>query len=81
MGETLERGTLKVDPTKTPAALDLTLTEGREKGRTFLCIYEWEGDALRYGCKSRGGFRPQAFTAEPGNDLELVTLRRSKPKG
>jgi uncharacterized protein (TIGR03067 family) len=78
LGETFEKGTLKLGSTKKPSSLDLSPTEGRMKGRTFLCIYELEGAVLRYCCKSRGGLRPESFTV--GGDLEIVTLRRAKPK-
>jgi uncharacterized protein (TIGR03067 family) len=77
LGTTFEKGTLKVDPEKKPAALDLSPTDGPEKGRIFLCAYELNGDELRYCCQSRGGLRPEAFTA---SGLQIVTLHRARPK-
>jgi uncharacterized protein (TIGR03067 family) len=80
LGETFEQGSLQVDPTKKPCSLDLSPEVGREKGRTFLCIYELEGDGLLYCLRPSGGFRPTEFTAEPGSNLEIVTLRRVKSR-
>jgi uncharacterized protein (TIGR03067 family) len=80
-GETFVKGALRVDPTKSPAALDLSPENGPDKGRTLLCIYATDGDTLRYCYPGSGGFRPSEFTAERGSNLELVTLRRVKAKG
>jgi uncharacterized protein (TIGR03067 family) len=80
LGETFEQGSLQVDPTKKPCSLVLSPEVGREKGRTFLCIYELDGDGLRYCLRPSGGFRPTEITAEPGSNLEIVTLRRMKSR-
>ncbi len=46
-GPRVTRGTLKVDPTKTPKHWDPTVTTGPATGRTALGIYELEGDTLK----------------------------------
>jgi uncharacterized protein (TIGR03067 family) len=79
-GDTFVRGSLRVDPTKSPAALDLSPENGPDKGRTLLCIYSTNGDTLRYCFPGSGGFRPNELTAERGSNHELVTLRRLKPR-
>jgi uncharacterized protein (TIGR03067 family) len=78
-GTVFEKGTLKVDPTKKPGALDLSPGDGPQKGRLSLCIYELDGDGLRYCCQSTGGLRPESFTTGAGA-LEIVTLRRTRSK-
>jgi uncharacterized protein (TIGR03067 family) len=43
-GEFVEKVASKLDPSKQPKTLDLTRTEGPEKGDTALGIYELKGD-------------------------------------
>jgi uncharacterized protein (TIGR03067 family) len=45
-GEPRESGTYKVDASKQPATIDLTISEGPDKGRKQLGIYKIEGDTL-----------------------------------
>src|SRR5205809_305685 len=40
-------GTQKLDPSKTPHAIDSLITEGEGKGTTMLGIYEFKGDTFR----------------------------------
>ena len=39
-------GTQKLDPSKSPKTLDVTVTEGLNKGAVMLGIYELGGDTL-----------------------------------
>ena len=72
-------GTFKVDPSKMPKTIDVTFTDGREKGKTMLGIYELEGDTYK-ACFSPGGKkRPTEFASKPGTDLVLEILKREKP--
>src|SRR5439155_9419208 len=43
-GQTIYKGTFKVDAGKTPKTIDLHFTEGPEKGNTTLGMYELDGD-------------------------------------
>src|SRR5881392_2656150 len=40
-GKVVARGTSVIDPTRKPKAVDLTVTEGKDKGKTVLGIYEF----------------------------------------
>src|SRR5262245_33155672 len=40
-------GTQKLDPSKSPKAIDVTMTEGPNKGAVMLGIYEIDGDTLK----------------------------------
>ena len=46
-GEVNERGTFKVDTTKKPMTIDLTIVEGSDAGKTQPGIFEVTGDTLR----------------------------------
>src|SRR5262249_32432085 len=58
VGETVDKGTAKVKPTAKPKELDITGTDGPNKGKTFLAIYELDGDTLRVCYDLSGKARP-----------------------
>jgi uncharacterized protein (TIGR03067 family) len=69
-------GRLRVDATKTPAALDLLFTTGPEKGNTSLGIYELDGDTWKLCLTIGAKDRPRKFATKPGSGLALETLER-----
>ena len=79
VGQQVDKGTVKLDPSAKPKALDITGTEGPNKGRTIPAIYEQNGDTLRIcydlSCKKR----PAEFKSEAGTQLFLVSYRRDNP--
>jgi uncharacterized protein (TIGR03067 family) len=74
-----DRGTLKVDASARPKAMDITGTDGPNKGKTFPAIYEHDGDTLRICYDLSGKARPTTFATKPGTKLFLVTYKRAKP--
>ena len=46
VGKNPDRGTTKLDPSAKPKAMDITGTEGPNKGKTFQAIYELDGDTI-----------------------------------
>src|SRR5438105_1006023 len=54
VGDKLDQGTVKRNASAKPKELDITGTEGPNKGKTFLAIYERSGDTLRI-CYDLGG--------------------------
>jgi uncharacterized protein (TIGR03067 family) len=79
VGEKLDKGTLKLDPSAKPKAMDITGTEGPNKGKTILAIYERSGDTLRICYDLAGKNRPTEFKTKEGTKLFLVTYQREKP--
>ena len=79
VGTQPDRGTCKLDPSTKPKALDITGTDGPNKGRTILAIYERVGDTLRVCYDLSGKSRPTEFKTKPGTQLFLVTYQREKP--
>ena len=64
-----------------PKAMDLTVIEGQDKGKTFHAIYRLEGDTLTV-CRSLepGKNRPTEFASKPDSGLLLVVWsRKSSP--
>jgi uncharacterized protein (TIGR03067 family) len=75
-GGKLEEGTYKVNDSKKPHQLDLTMKEG-DKVRTIPAIYEITGDTLRIAVirgKDKDVPRPESFNAE---GVFLLTFKRA----
>ena len=77
------KGTFKLDPSKKPRAIDLTITEGGregEKGKVLHGIYEVGKDTLKWCTAEPGGTdRPKEFSTKEGINHMLVTLKKDKP--
>jgi uncharacterized protein (TIGR03067 family) len=79
VGAKVDKGTIKLNPTAKPKTLDITGTDGPNKGTTFLAIYERNGDTLRICYDLSGKSRPTEFKTKEGTQLFLVTYKREKP--
>jgi uncharacterized protein (TIGR03067 family) len=71
------QGTLRVDASKTPFALDMVFTAGPESGNTNRGIFEVAGDVWKLCLNMTGGERPAEFATAPGSGTALETLRRA----
>lgn len=72
------KGTLKLDPTKSPKEIDLTPSAGPNKGKTLHGIYELDGDTFRYCLAVDGKDRPTEFSSKPGSGHGLFVNKREK---
>ncbi len=73
----LMAGTLKLDPSAKPKAIDLKSSEGRLAGKTGEGIYELDGDKLKLCLVEPGEKRPAELkTAKQGQ--HLITYERAK---
>jgi uncharacterized protein (TIGR03067 family) len=83
VGKQVDHGTVKLMPSATPKAMDITGTEGPNKGMRFLAIYELKGDTLRVCYDLSGKKRPTKFKTEEGTQLFLAEYKRqlAKKKG
>jgi uncharacterized protein (TIGR03067 family) len=70
-------GTFRIDPNKKPKTMDITFTEGPQKGKSHLAIYELDGDTYRL-CLSFGTDRPTEFASKPNSGHVLEVLKRVK---
>src|SRR5262245_49523879 len=71
-------GTQKIDPSKSPKTIDVTMTEGPEKGSVMLGIYQIDGDTLKVCFDSKGKTRPTEFKSAPGSEIFLNVHKRVK---
>jgi uncharacterized protein (TIGR03067 family) len=69
--------TYKLRPGEKPKAIDLTVTDGPEKGKTYHGIYRLRGDTYTI-CRpvEPGKERPTAFATTPDSGLMLVVWKR-----
>jgi uncharacterized protein (TIGR03067 family) len=80
-GETEREATFEVNPQSRPKAIDLTPSDGPERGNKIPAgIYTLEGDQLRLcirrNAKDKG--RPADFTSDAEAEQSVVTLQRVK---
>lgn len=78
VGNEVEEGTVKLNPSAKPKALDIISTEGPNKGRTIQGIYEQDGDTWRICYDLSGNSRPTEFKTKEGTQLLLITYKRAK---
>ena len=76
--EVVEAATQKLDPSKSPKTLDSTVTEGPNKGKVYLGIYEISGDTLKVCFDEEGKKRPTEFKGESGAQTLVVHKRVKK---
>ena len=79
VGKAIDKGTTKIDPAAKPKTMDIIGTDGPNKGKTFLAIYELNGDTLRICYDLSGKVRPTDFKTKKGELLFLATYKRAKP--
>jgi uncharacterized protein (TIGR03067 family) len=78
VGAAVDKGTVTVDPTANPKTMDITGTDGPNKGKKFLTIYELKGDTLKVCYDLSGKNRPTEFKSKPDTQLFLVIYKREK---
>jgi uncharacterized protein (TIGR03067 family) len=78
VGESVDKGTVKVDAAAKPKALDIMGIEGPNKGKTMLAIYELQGDTLRVCYDLAGKNRPTEFATSKERPFFLVAYKRVK---
>jgi uncharacterized protein (TIGR03067 family) len=72
----------KLDPTRTPTAIDLTPLDGEEAGQIAAAIYSLEKDRLMICIPTlAAGRRPTEFKTQEGAGLALFVLERVGPRG
>ena len=74
-----EEGTIKVEPGKKPATIDLAITEGDDKGKSQVGIYKVDGDTITVCLAAPGAKdRPTEFKSTEENGHILATIKRAK---
>ena len=71
-------GLYKLDPSKDPKTLDIVITRGDEKGKTYLAIYKFENGRMIQGMRLDNKERPKEFTGKAGTGCALEIWERQK---
>jgi uncharacterized protein (TIGR03067 family) len=77
--QVVQVGVQKLDPSKSPKAIDVTMTEGPNKGALMLGIYEINGDTLKVCFDPEGKKRPTEFKSTPGS-MNFVNVHKRVKK-
>jgi uncharacterized protein (TIGR03067 family) len=76
--EVIQVGTQKLDPSKSPKTIDVTMTDGPSKGMVMLGIYEFDGDTLKVCFDPQGKKRPTEFKSPAGSENFVNVHKRVK---
>jgi uncharacterized protein (TIGR03067 family) len=79
VGKERIEGTYRLEPGHKPKAIDATRTNGPDKGKTLLGIYEQDGNHLKM-CFAEPGKkqRPGSFITKKDAGLRMYVLERAK---
>jgi uncharacterized protein (TIGR03067 family) len=77
-GETVVKGTFTVDPSKSPKTIDVMVTEGDNKDKKMLGIYEIDGDNYKVCYAPFGKDRPKEFSSKGEEGITLAVWKRDK---
>jgi len=74
--QVIQVGTQKIDPSKSPKTIDVTMTEGPNKGVVMLGIYEIDEDTLKACFDASGKTRPTEFKSPAGSQIFVNVHKR-----
>lgn len=77
-GQIYFKATFTIDPATKPKTIDYTMTEGPNKGKKQLGIYELDGERVKFCFAAPGQDRPTDFTAKEGSQRTLSVWKRDK---
>ncbi|MEM7393911.1 MAG: TIGR03067 domain-containing protein [Verrucomicrobiota bacterium] len=78
--DTGDQGVFKIGEDKSPKQMELIGTAGPNKGKSFPCIYKFEGDKLLICYGLDAATRPKDFKSRAGTLDCLITYRKRKHK-
>jgi uncharacterized protein (TIGR03067 family) len=78
-GVSEEQGTIKLDPSQKPRAIDVMILSGDDKGKSQHGLYEVEGDTLKLCFTPPGRERPKELAGKEGTNATLFVFKRQKP--
>jgi len=77
VGQLMLKATFTLDPSKKPKTIDYTITDGPNKGKMQLGIYEFDGELVRFCFAPPGKDRPKEFASKAGDEHVLSTWKKT----
>jgi uncharacterized protein (TIGR03067 family) len=77
-GTLILKAKFKVDPSKKPKTIDYEITDGPQKGKAMIGIYELKGDDFKACMVMSDEKRPTDFTTKDGDGRTLTVWKRVK---
>jgi uncharacterized protein (TIGR03067 family) len=77
-GNTLTEYSIKLDEKHKPRAMDMTITDGEDKGKIAPGIYALEGDGLKIAMDEDLKNRPASFDEKDTASCSVIALKRKK---
>jgi uncharacterized protein (TIGR03067 family) len=74
-GGMTDKGTFKIDVSKTPKTMDITGAEGPNKGKTYPCIYEIKDGKVTI-CYGMADKRPEKFESTKESKTMLAVYKK-----
>jgi erythromycin esterase len=72
------QGAYRIDPTARPRRIDVTITQGAQKGQVLEGIYEVDADTLRICLAMKGGPRPTEMVSKPESGRTLMVHKAKR---
>ena len=79
-GQVFIKATYTIDPGKKPKRIDYTVTEGANKGKKLLGIYELDGDTVKFCFAGPDQERPKEFKTEADDTRTMSVWKKEKKK-
>lgn len=77
-GEQEDKGTIKIDTAKKPKQMTIESTDGPNKGKIIMAIYEIDGDTCKICYALEGKDAPKEFESKEGTQTLYVVYKRDK---
>jgi uncharacterized protein (TIGR03067 family) len=77
-GNVILAATARLEPEFTTKLIDLTFTQGEQKGQTWAGIYRLEGDTFTLCLMLREKERPSEFASRADSNTALVVFKRER---
>ncbi len=78
MGTQTDQGTISIDTSKKLKTMDITGTEGPNRGKTYLCIYEFKDDTLTICYSLDFKTRPPEMKTQEKSNRMIIVYKKKK---
>ena len=77
--EVIMKAKITLDASAKPKTIDYDVTDGPNKGKKQLGIYELDGDTVKFCLAAPGDERPKEFNSKEGEKRVLTAWKKAKP--